>query len=74
MTTTFELGKTYETRSICDHECKIRVVVASRTAKFITDMDGKRYGVTVWDGIEQVRPWGRYSMAPIIGADQQIAA
>lgn len=72
--TTFEIGKTYQTRSVCDHECKISVTVASRTAKFITDVDGKRLGVTVWNGTEQVRPWGRYSMAPVVGADQDIAA
>lgn len=71
---TFEIGKTYQTRSVCDYDCKISVTVASRTAKFITDIKGKRFGVTVWDGVEQVRPWGRYSMAPIVGADQAIAA
>lgn len=72
--TAFEIGKTYQTRSICDYDCKISVTVASRTAKFITDTEGKRLGVTVWGGVEQVRPWGRFSMAPIVGADQVIAA
>ena len=72
--TTFEIGKTYETRSIGDHNCKIRVSIAARSAKFVTDHEGKRYGITVWDGVEQIRPWGRYSMAPIMGADREVTA
>jgi hypothetical protein len=72
--TTFEIGKTYETLSLCDHNCKVRVSVATRTAKFVTDIEGKRYGITIWDGIEQIRPWGRYSMAPIMGADDVVTA
>ena len=67
--TTFQVGKTYATRSICDHNCIIRVCVASRTAKTIKTADGKTLRVNVYNGTEQVKPWGAYSMAPIIGAN-----
>jgi hypothetical protein len=29
--------------------------------------------VKVWNGVEQVKPWGTYSMAPIVSADREIA-
>lgn len=67
--TTFQAGKSYATRSICDHNCIIRVAVVSRTAKTIKTADGKTLRVSQYNGIEQVRPWGSYSMAPIVGAD-----
>lgn len=73
--TTFQTGKTYATRSICDHDCIIRVAVASRTAKTIKTADGKTLRVSVYQGVEQVKPWGSYSMAPIVDAtDVQVAA
>ena len=65
----FEVGKSYSTRSICDHECVVRVSVVSRTAKTIRTAEGKSFRVFDYQGVEQVRPWGRYSMAPIVGAD-----
>lgn len=68
--TTFETGKTYWTRSVCDHDTVISVRIAKRTAKTVTDPEGKRYGVSVYDGIERIKPWGSYSMAPIVSADQ----
>ena len=68
--TAFETGKTYATRSACDHNCIIRVTVASRTAKTIKTAEGKTLKVSVFDGVEQVKPWGSYSMAPIVGADK----
>ena len=64
----FEAGKTYTTRSACDHDCIIRVAVAKRTAKTITTDKGKVLRVGVYDGAEFVRPWGSYSMAPIVRA------
>ena len=33
---TFKAGKSYATRSICDHDCWMRVTVLSRTAKTVT--------------------------------------
>jgi hypothetical protein len=73
MTKTFEAGKTYFTRSACDHDCIIRVSVKSRTAKTIKTADGKTFRVYVYNGVEQVKPWGSYSMAPIVGADRVAA-
>lgn len=68
MNKVFEVGKTYQGRSIGDHNCVIKVEVVARSAKFITTGDGKRLGVKVWDGAEYVMPWGKYSMAPSVSA------
>jgi hypothetical protein len=73
MTKTFEAGKTYWTRSICDHDCIIKVSVKSRTAKTIKTVDGKVLRIATYNGVEQVKPWGSYSMAPIVGADRVAA-
>jgi len=73
MTNTFEAGKTYWTRSICDHDCIIRVSVVSRTAKTIKTDKGKVLRIATYNGVEQVKPWGSYSMAPIVGADRVAA-
>lgn len=72
--TKFEAGKTYATRSVCDHSCIVSITVKSRTPKTIITTEGKRLRVSTWEGIEQVKPWGSYSMAPIVGADQGGAA
>jgi len=65
----FEAGKTYQTRSIGDHDCIIRVSVVSRTAKTIKTADGKTLRIgSFYDGSECVKPWGSYSMAPIVTA------
>lgn len=68
---TFQVGKTYTTRSICDHDCIISVPVVSRTAKtIVTNVRGesKTLRIAVRDGVEFVKPWGSYSMAPIVDA------
>lgn len=73
---TFEPGKTYQTRSIGDHDCIIRLTVLSRTAKTITaDIAGrgkKTLRPAVYDECEYVRPWGNYSMAPTVRADKAV--
>jgi hypothetical protein len=67
--TKFETGRTYSTRSICDHNCIISITIAKRTAKTITTTEGKRFRVsTGWNNAESVKPWGSYSMAPIVDA------
>lgn len=69
----FETGKTYSTRSICDHNCIFTVQVLGRTAKTIKALvDGrniKTLRVSEYNGNEQVKPHGSYSMAAIVGAD-----
>lgn len=67
----FEAGKTYQTRSICDHDCIIAVTIKKRTAKTVTAKvrgELKSFRVAVYDGAEFIKPWGSYSMAPTIRA------
>jgi hypothetical protein len=66
--TKFETNRTYTTRSICDSECMIDVRIVKRTAKTVTDDSGKTYRVKEFGGVETFKPWGSYSMAPIIRA------
>ena len=74
MTATFQPGLTYWTRSIGDSECIFRITVAKRTAKFLTTTDGRRLGISEYDGREQVKPNGTYSMCAIISADKVLEA
>ena len=72
LTKCFEIGKTYLTRSACDHECIFAFEIIARTAKTITfTYHGKtiKRGVYLWDGMEACFPMGKHSMAPIIRAD-----
>lgn len=64
----FEVGKTYTTRSICDSECLIRATIIRRTAKTVTLASGKTFRLSVYRDVEQFRPWGNYSMSPVIDA------
>lgn len=64
----FEAGKTYSTRSIVDSDYMVAITVASRTAKTIKTTAGKTLRVADFDGAECVKPWGSYSMCPIIRA------
>ena len=66
----FEAGKTYQTRSIGDADCIIRETIAKRTAKTVTTAGGKTFRVGEYNGSEFIRPWGSYSMAPIIRAER----
>lgn len=69
----FQIGKTYTTRSACDHDCVILVAVIARTEKTITADLGHRglrtLRIKEVDGVERVKPWGSYSMAPQVSAD-----
>lgn len=66
----FEAGRTYFTRSAADASQVVRITVASRTAKMLRTTKGKPLRITERDGVEYVKPWGCYSMAPMIGADK----
>lgn len=69
----FKVGRTYATRSICDHDCIHSFEILDRTAKTVTvKVHGKtvRRGVSTYCGIEQFKPFGSYSMAAIISADK----
>ncbi|MDI1301982.1 MAG: hypothetical protein PSX71_08765 [bacterium] len=67
----FKAGKTYQTRSACDHNCIITVTVDKRTAKTITTRvmgEIKTLRIGIHDGAEFVKPWGSFSMSPIVKA------
>lgn len=73
----FEVGKTYQTRSICNNDCIISITVTARTDKTITVIEHgetKRLRIneksTEYHKAETVYPWGHYSMAPQISADK----
>lgn len=70
----FQVGHTYATRSICDHDCIFSFTILGRTAKTVTvTVHGKtvRRGLQVWEGVEQFKPFGTYSMCAIISADKE---
>lgn len=77
MTAQFEIGKTYATRSICDHNCIYSFTILARTAKTVTvNVHGKqaKRGLQLRDGVEEFKPFGTYSMAPTIKADKPASA
>ena len=73
----FIVGGIYATRSICDHGCVLRYIIVGRTACTVTAMDKhgetKKYRISKklseLCGAEAFSPWGSYSMAPIVSAD-----
>jgi hypothetical protein len=69
----FIVGRTYSTRSICDHDCVFAFTILARTAKTITtQIHGKtvRRGLSLWNGVEQFKPYGSYSMCAVVSADK----
>jgi hypothetical protein len=66
--TKFAIGQTYSTRSICDHNCIFSITIVARTAKTIKTACGKTLRPSIYDGAEQVKPFGNYSMCAIISA------
>ena len=70
----FAAGKTYRSRSPCDHNCVIDVRVVKRTPKTVVTDNGKRLKIHTsrYDGSEYVMPWGSYSMAPCVYADREV--
>lgn len=72
----FQVGQTYATRSICDHNCIFSFKILARTAKMVTiEVYGKtvKRGLSVFEGVEQFKPHGSYSFCTIIGADDHAA-
>lgn len=71
--TAFQEGVTYATRSICDSDCIFSFEVLARSAKSVrVKVNGKTVTrrVSEWQGVEQFKPFGSYSMAAVIGADR----
>lgn len=69
----FQPGQTYYTRSVADYDTIVCVTVAKRTTKTIVTAAGDRLRINVWNDVEQVKPWGSFSMAPIVSADRLLA-
>jgi hypothetical protein len=73
----FEINQTYQTRSICDHECIYEITTISRTDKTLTyNYDSKiRRSKIKTDslGNEYITP-DNYSMAPVFRAERKVAA
>lgn len=76
---TFEIGKTYSTRSACNHDCVWNYKVIARTTSTITITDGKETKIcrinkmySEYRNAETIFPLGRYSMAPILSADKEV--
>ena len=84
MAKVFEVGKTYLLHSTCSYDCTARYKVIKRTAKTVTlsgdypETDGigkvKSFRVSNDFGAkhETCRPWGRYSMSPVLSANNPI--
>ena len=67
----FEIGKTYTTRSACDHNCIFRHEILNRTVKMVTiKVHGEivRRKIHIYDGNEMISPYDTYSMAPVLNA------
>ena len=72
--TKFNVGQTYSTRSIGDWNCIFSFTILARTAKTVTvNVSGKtvKRGLSVWEDVEQFKPFGTYSMCAIISADDK---
>lgn len=69
----FEVGKSYATRSSTDYDCIFSFTILGRTAKsVIISVRGTivRRGVSIYEGVEKFKPFGTYSMCPVIYADE----
>ncbi len=72
----FEIGKTYECKSVCNHDCVWRYTVTARTASMITVMDNHgevkklriNKSLSEYRNAESVYSLGKYSMCPILSA------
>ena len=72
----FEVGSTYYARSAGDYDCIFKAAIVARTAKTVTI---KMYGydeckkrISVFCNTEIFKPFGTYSMCPIISAEKEI--
>ena len=81
----FEVGKRYQMRSACDHDCVWTYEVVARNIKTIYIQQIKSTGerckvqyfrviksLTEYRQAESIRPLGNYSMAPVLSADNEV--
>ena len=78
----FETGKTYTTRLITNHDSIISFYVIKRTDKTVTVrgdvMDTHAADrqaphtmrLKLWQDVETFKPWGTYSMCPVVSAER----
>lgn len=74
--TKFEVGKSYATRSMTDYDSWFRVKVIGRTEKTVhlareSYSEKRTCRVRLNGGVETIKPWGDYSMCPVIWATDQ---
>ncbi len=73
-TVKFEVGRTYYDRSSCDHDTIYCYKIVARTDKTLTIEEygkTKKRGIYVYNGVEQCKPHGTYSMCSVISADDR---
>lgn len=71
---TFEIGKEYYSRSICNYDCVFTIKITGRTAKTVTYEymgESRRSKIRVDESGEYIQP-DRYSMAPIFRAEREV--
>ena len=71
---TFEIGKEYYSRSICNHDFVFTIKITGRTAKTVSYEymgDSRRSKIRVDDSGEYIQP-DRYSMAPVFRAEREV--
>lgn len=73
----FEVGKSYVVRSMNDYDSWFRVTIMARTEKTVTTDRGvcrikvrSNWGARD-ETAETIKPWGNYSMCPIISAHKE---
>jgi len=69
----FQPKHTYSSRLVTDSDTIIAFTVLKRTAKTVTvlgDMlkEPTVFRVSLYNNVEQFKPWGCYSMCPVISA------
>jgi hypothetical protein len=72
VTVQFEIGKTYAERFASDWDSIAYFTIEARTDKTVTTkVHGKtvRRGIKVRNDVETFKPFGSYSMAMVVGAD-----
>ncbi len=69
----FTVGKEYNCSSVCDHNCWWYFTITKRTDKSVWIKDNEnqivRKKIDVYMDEETIYPLGKYSMAPILGAN-----
>lgn len=76
---TFEIGKTYSMKSVCNQDCVWAYEIIARTTSTITITDGKETKTcrinkkySEYRNAETIFPLGKYSMAPTLSADKEV--